>query len=68
MISNRHIRSQHVAVVVSKDGTTTRTLVIETNLNPSGSDFDELVEEIVHYMKTRDDLDNAEINGRARVS
>jgi hypothetical protein len=68
MISNRHIRSQHVAVVVSKDGTTTRTLVIETNLNPSGSDFDELVEEIVHYMKTRDILDNAEINGQARIS
>jgi hypothetical protein len=61
MFSNHHIRSQQVCVAVSKEGHIKRTLVVSTNLNPSGTDFDDVVTSIVEYLKKHDDLDGAEI-------
>jgi hypothetical protein len=64
MLENQHIRSQHIATTIAKDGTTTAKLVIETNAEPTESDFEELVEAVVEYINARDDLDCAEINCR----
>ena len=56
MLENPHIRSQHIATTIAKDGTTTAKLVIETNAEPTESDFEELVEAVVEYINARDDL------------
>jgi hypothetical protein len=67
MFENPHIRSQHIATMVAKDGATTTKLVIETNAEPTESDFEELVEAVVEYINARDDLECAEINCRKTV-
>ena len=67
MLENPHIRSQHIATTVAKDGTTKAKLVIETNAEPAESDFEELVEAVLEYINARDDIDRAEINGRKTV-
>jgi hypothetical protein len=64
MLENQHVRSQHIAAAIAKDGTTTAKLVIETNAE---SDFEELVEAVVEYINARDDLECAEINCRKTV-
>jgi hypothetical protein len=67
MLENPHIRSQHIATTVAKDGATAAKLVIETNAEPTESDFEELVEAVVEYINSRDDIDQAEINCRKTV-
>ena len=67
MLENQHVRSQHIATAIAKDGTTTAKLVIETNAEPTESDFEELVEAVVEYINARDDLECAEINCRKTV-
>jgi hypothetical protein len=67
MLENPHVRSQHTATTIAKDGTTTTRLVIETNAEPTESDFEELVEAVVEYINARDDLDCAQINCRKTV-
>lgn len=67
MLENPHVRSQHIATTVAKDGTTTSKLVIETNAEPTESDFEELVAAVVEYLNERDDLDRAEINCRKMI-
>jgi hypothetical protein len=67
MLENQHVRSQHIATATAKDGTTTAKLVIETNAEPTGSDFEELVEAVVQCINARDDLECAEINCRRTV-
>jgi hypothetical protein len=68
MLDNPHVRSQRIATTIAKDGTITTTLVIETNAESHGSDFDELVETVVIYIKAHDELDRAEINSRKTSS
>ncbi len=68
MLENQHVRSQHIATAIAKDGTTTAKLVIETDAEPTESDFEELVEAVVEYINARDDLESAEINCRNAVA
>jgi hypothetical protein len=64
MLENQHVRSQQIATTIAKDGTTTTKLAVESNAEPTESDFEELVEAVVEYLNERDDLDRAEINCR----
>jgi hypothetical protein len=57
MLENPHVRSQHIATTVAKDGTTTSKLVIETNADQTESDFEELVEAVVEYLNARNRLE-----------
>ena len=68
MLNNPHVRSQRVKTVIAKDGHIKRKLVIDTDVEPLGSDFDELTEAVVEYIKAHDDLDEAEINCRKTTS
>jgi len=61
MIKNPDIRSQCVTVNVAKDGIITRTLVIQTNLEPSSPRVNKLVEDAAAYMKAHDDIDRTDI-------
>ncbi len=61
MIKNPDIRAQSVKVSVAKDGTVTKTLVIETNLQPDDPGINKLANDAVTYMKEHNDIDRADI-------
>ncbi len=61
MIENSDIRGQHITVSVARDGTVTKTLVIQTNLQPWDTRLDQLVQDAQDYMNTHDEIDRADI-------
>ncbi|QOZ28542.1 hypothetical protein XH93_36920 [Bradyrhizobium sp. CCBAU 51753] len=62
MLEHPHVLQKRISVKIDRHGKIVRTMVVKTNLEPSGPQFDRLLEDVVEHLKRHPDIDSAEID------